>query len=262
MAETKSAPTVDAAGASAGQANIHESPTHKAILPQRAKNCKRENATNLVFLKPDRLDSEPFTTSEVIVERAGVQRHTVQQLLQKYEADFTSFGSLAFQMQVRPRPESTGATQLKVYHLNEPQATLLMTFLRNTPQVIAFKKELVRQFYAMRQELTARQVKRSALKPVRRELTDVLKDTGAGQWAYKNYMDMCYLAVLGKTAKTIREERGAPARANATEFLSSAEMEDVTQMTCRAAVFRETGFDYVQTKALLERCAVGGRRSE
>jgi len=79
----------------------------------------------------------------------------------------------------------------------------------------------------------------------------------------KNYMNLCYMAALGKTAKIIREERGASARANATEFLTSTEMEDVTQMTCRAAVFRETGFDYAQTKALLERCAMqaGGRRS-
>jgi len=68
-----------------------------------------------------------------------------------------------------------------------------MTLLRNSPQVINFKKELVRQFYAMRKELTARQVKRAALKPVRRELTDVLKDTGAGQWAYQElYEFMLY----------------------------------------------------------------------
>jgi hypothetical protein len=153
-----------------------------------------------------------------------------------------------------PSINPLGGRPQRTCNLNEPQATLLITFLDNTrPIVRDFKKELVRQFFLMRKELAARQVNRSALKPVRREMTDVLKETGAGTWTYKQYNDMCYLAVLGKTAKAIREERGAPSKANATEYLTAAEMDAVTKMTYRAAVFREAGFDYAQTKdALLE----------
>lgn len=47
---------------------------------------------------------------------------------------------------------SRGTNYEKIYHLNEEQATLLLTYLKNTPQVRAFKKELFRQFYAMRRD--------------------------------------------------------------------------------------------------------------
>ena len=36
---------------------------------------------DLVFLEPNKIDSEPFTTSDVIAECAQVQHHAVQQLL-------------------------------------------------------------------------------------------------------------------------------------------------------------------------------------
>ena len=51
---------------------------------------------------------------------------------------------------MQPLPGSKTGQKITVYHLNEQQATLLMTYLKNTEQVRAFKKELVRQFYAMR----------------------------------------------------------------------------------------------------------------
>lgn len=93
---------------------------------------------NLVFPAPN--TEEPFTTSEVISECAGVQHHTVTRLIQQHESDFREFGSLRFEIEVRKR--EVGATTAKKYKLNEQQATLLLTFLRNTPTVIAFKKEL------------------------------------------------------------------------------------------------------------------------
>lgn len=46
------------------------------------------------------------------------------------------------------------------YILNEQQATFLLTLLKNTPVVVAFKKELVRQFYVMRSLLLERALPR------------------------------------------------------------------------------------------------------
>lgn len=99
----------------------------------------------IVQYQPER-DDEPYTTSEIIAERANVAHHAIQQLVTKYEADFYEFGIIAFEMRKiggRGRPKT-------IYHLNEQQATLLLTYLKNTPTVRAFKKELVRQFYEMR----------------------------------------------------------------------------------------------------------------
>lgn len=41
---------------------------------------------DLVYLAPN--TEEPFTTSEVIAECAGVKRHAIQVLIQQHEKDF------------------------------------------------------------------------------------------------------------------------------------------------------------------------------
>lgn len=64
--------------------------------------------------------------------------------------------------------------------LNEEQATLLMTYMRNSEITRKFKKELVKQFYAMRRFLLEKQSKlwndtRIANKENRLKETDVIK---------------------------------------------------------------------------------------
>ena len=51
---------------------------------------------DLVYLAPN--TKEPFTTSEVIAECAGVKRDTVQKLIQRHEKDFREFGRVGFEM--------------------------------------------------------------------------------------------------------------------------------------------------------------------
>ena len=69
---------------------------------------------------------------------------------------------------------------MEVFLLNEEQATFVITLLRNSKVVVIFKKELVRQFYAMRRFLIEKQSKiwndtRLASKENRLKETDVIK---------------------------------------------------------------------------------------
>ncbi len=136
---------------------------------------ERAGPASLV-LAPQRAPGEPYTTSEIIAAGAGVQRRTVDHLLLAHKTDFEEFGILRFEIAKtggRGRPEV-------IYHLNEQQATLLMTYLKNTEVVRAFKKELVRQFYAMRSLLLERaspiwQDARSLGKEIRRQESDTIK---------------------------------------------------------------------------------------
>lgn len=132
----------------------------------------------LVFWKPSNPALEPYTTSEVIAEAAGVKRRSVTHLIQQHKADFQEFGKVRFE--IAPLPGSKTGQKVTVYHLNEQQATLLMTYLKNTEQVRAFKKELVRQFYAMRDFIRERQSPiwqdtRALGKEIRRMETDAIK---------------------------------------------------------------------------------------
>ena len=212
------------------------------------------NEKEMVFIDPPTADAIPFTTSEVIAECTGVQHHTVTRLLRDNKADFEEFGVYGFQIH-KPPLGSAGGRPEKVYCLNEEQATLLITYLKNTPQVRKFKKELVRQFYAMREELTRRRIQQVSLKPVRRTMTDAIRDfvpdSPHKNMQYRNYTNLAYMTAMGMTAKAIRRARGASRNANAVEFLTAEELQAVERASRHISVLLENGLDYGQVKEVL-----------
>lgn len=212
---------------------------------------------DLVYLSPNTED--PFTTSEVIAECAGVKRDTVQKLVQRHEKDLREFGRVGFE--IRALQTRGGQQMAKIYHLNEQQATLLLTFLRNTAVVIEFKKELVRQFFAMRKELMNIKAIKAERKPLRTSMTDAIKslpDSPHKQFKYNQYTDLAYMAALGKTARQLRKERGAAKSATASDYMSSDELAAVAKMENRISVLLEVGMDYQQVKnCLMQTKAIG-----
>lgn len=192
-----------------------------------------------------------FTTSEIIAQFAGVQHHTVTRLIQQHEEDFKYFGILRFEIE-----EIKGRGQpAKHYELNEQQATLLMTYLKNTPQVRAFKKELVRQFYAMREELNRAKVTHAAKNPIRRSMTDALQEhlpeSPHKQKQFGNYTDLTYRAVFGKPARKMREELGLKKRENLVPYMTSEQLAAVAKVEEQVAVLTDLGLDYQQIKEFL-----------
>lgn len=207
---------------------------------------------DLVYLTPN--TEEPFTTSEVIAECAGVKRDTVQKLVQRHEKDLREFGRVGFE--IRTLQTRGGQQMAKVYHLNEQQATLLLTFLRNTPVVIEFKKELVRQFFAMRKELMNIKAIKAERKPLRTSMTDAIKalpDSPHKQFKYSQYTDLAYTAALGRTARQLRKERGADKGATASDYMNADELAAVASMENRISVLLDIGMSYQQIKNSLLR---------
>lgn len=208
---------------------------------------------DLVYLAPN--TKEPFTTSEVIAECAEVKHHAIQQLIQKHKSDFRSFGLIAFEMR-KPPAGSKGGRPETIYRLNEQQATLLMTYLRNTPVVREFKKELVRQFYAMRKELLNVRVAKAERKPVRLGMTDAIKalpDSPHKKFKYNQYTDLAYRTALGKSARQLRDERGADNTAVASDYMSADEITAVSSVENHIAVLLDVGMEYQQVKDCLAR---------
>lgn len=203
----------------------------------------------LVFLKSNM--DEPFTTSEIIAECSEVQHHTVTRLIQQHEKDFEEFGLLRFEINAVKTPGSRGTKYTKNYKLNEQQATLLFTFLRNTPTVIEFKKTLVRQFYEMREELIKARLAKQERKPLRTSMTDAIKalpDSPHKHLKYGQYTDLAYTATLGKSARQIRKERGADKDAVASDYMTAEELAAVSKMENRISVLLEVGMEYAQIK--------------
>lgn len=96
-------------------------------------------------------DGELRVSSIAVADRTEVQHKNVLELLRNNRADFETFGNLAFE--TRPFESARGVRLREEAHLNEQQATLLITYMRNSEIVRAFKLELVKQFYEMRTAL-------------------------------------------------------------------------------------------------------------
>ena len=207
---------------------------------------------DLVFLEPNKLGSVPFTTSKVISEFSGVSHKYIKKQLAAHRKEFLMFGLLD-----ALATESTGGRPEEIIKLNEEQATFLMTLLKNTPTVVEFKVELVRQFYAMRKELTAGAVARAGRIPSRRDMTDAIRDCVPDSphkaRRYKQYTDLAYKAALGRNAVQLRKERNAPKGANMAEYLTAKEIEAVSKMEGRISVLLEMGMDYDTIKAIVLR---------
>ena len=91
-------------------------------------------------------DGDAVTTTLAIAEGTLSDHASVIKLVRTYQADLEEFGLLDF------KSESPGGRPTEYAFLNEPQSTLLLTYMRNTDIVRAFKKKLVREFWEMVQQ--------------------------------------------------------------------------------------------------------------
>ena len=157
--------------------------------------------SELVFCNPKRIENEPFTTSEVIAQESGIGHRKIKAAIRKYQTQLEAFGLL-----VSYRAESTGGRPEEFYKLNEGQATFLMTLLKNTPAVVAFKQELVRQFFAMRDKLSNVASARNDFKTLTEHIA-LIKDEPKA-YHFSNECDMINRLAVGMSAKRFREAHG------------------------------------------------------
>lgn len=206
----------------------------------------------LVFIHDFSVKSEPFTTHEIIAEYAELAPKTVARLIRKHMEDLKSYGLVGFE--IRANQTSRGIREEKIYHLNEPQATLLITYLKNTERVRAFKQELVRQFFLLRDEA----MKHRAIRPeeirTRRKLTDAIKESPHfGEHGYKHLTDLAYKSVTGLTASRIKEIRGNGTVKAAADLLSVDELMKYEEKENFLTSLVDSGLTYQEIKEILFR---------
>lgn len=160
-------------------------------------------------------ENDVFTNSKVIAEGTENKHEAVQKIISKYADDILDFGALRFEMRVLKHQNYKGSTREKVYYLNEEQATFVITLLRNSKVVVKFKKELVRQFFAMRKFLIEKQSElwtgtRITNKENRLKETDVIKllaDYAKEQGSsHSDKLYMTYTKLAKKVAGGKRDE--------------------------------------------------------
>lgn len=179
---------------------------------------------NLVYMDGKK---EPYTTSEIIAECAAISHHAIQEHIRKRKDRLERYGIIAFEMRKlngRGRPE-------KLYRLNEQQATLLITFLKNTEQVANFKENLVKAFFEMRDELAKFKLQRALEKPKRKTLHDSIESWGsAPKHAHPTINNLLLKGASGMNKRQLVEARGGPTGIDSltsTELVRYQALEDM-----------------------------------
>ena len=186
---------------------------------------------------------EPYTTSAIIAECAGIKHHAIQEHIRKQIGRLEQFGKVSFKM----RPLQSGQ-QAKDYILNEQQATLLITFLKNTEQVANFKTNLVKAFFEMRDELSKFRMQRALEKPKRKTLHDSIENwEQAPKYPHSTMNNLLLKAVTDMNAKQLVKSRGGY---NGIDSLTSDELEQYQAFEDMVIAMIGLNMSYQEIKAM------------
>lgn len=200
---------------------------------------------NLVYLDGAK---EPYTTNEIISECAEIERISVRKLIENHKEDLEVFGILSFEMTKindgRGRPR-------KIYHLNEQQATLLITYLDNTEPVREFKKNLVSAFFEMRDELTKIRIERASERPKHLALNEVINRwENAPKMAYSTVYNLLLKGVTGYNKTQLTAKRGGETGIDCLNSIELAQYQALEDMTIALI---NLNFSYQEIKTMVFR---------
>ncbi|MBS0950222.1 Rha family transcriptional regulator [Weissella minor] len=194
------------------------------------------------------LKDAPYTTVSVIEKFTKNSRHSIMQLINRHKNKLEELGVLAFEMR-KPLKGSKGGRPIKEIHLNEDQATFLITLLENTPTVVNFKFALVTAFRQAKQELINQQVLLERNHQTNKDLGEVIKEHFPDNpFMYSTFHNLAYKVAIGMNPKQVKQSRNV---ANAQDALTSDELDKVERYRTIIANLIELGMDYQQIKQKL-----------
>lgn len=105
------------------------------------------------------INQQAFVSSLNIAEAIGYPHQNIVKMIRKHQVDLEVFEEVGFEIRLNPQGSPT-----EYALLNERQATLLLTYMRNKPIVKKFKIALVKQFYELQQnQLDVDQIQKELL---------------------------------------------------------------------------------------------------
>jgi len=94
----------------------------------------------LVQIKKIKGTEDIFTDSKIIADKTKYKHDSITKILRRYKNDFEEFGP----MDTMSVGKNGTRDYLKLYLLNEQQATLLMTYLENNPIIRKFNNYIIK----------------------------------------------------------------------------------------------------------------------
>lgn len=194
---------------------------------------------------------EPYTLSSIIAECAEVKHRHLKILLNKHRADFEKFGKVTFKIS----PSEAGQN-VRDYILNEQQATLLITYLRNTEPVKEFKTNLVKAFFEVRDEVAAFRYQRALEQPKRKSLHEAIEHwEQAPKHAHPTLNNLLLKGASGMNKRQLMAARGGY---NGIVSLTSTELARYQDLEDMAIAMIKLGMTYQEIKSMVFRPQQGG----
>lgn len=191
---------------------------------------------------------EVFTDSRILADGAGIEHRAVIQLITNHLGDVSEFGRVTFQM--IPFETNGGVQKIKVCRLNEEQATFVISLMKNTKAVVAFKKELVKQFYKMKQFIKTLVTARKEF-PLLTENIKLLHENPK-PYHFSNECDMINRIVTGMSAKQFREAHGIGKGESIRPYLTDEQIQLIETLQKVDVGLLVAVPDYEQRKRYLE----------
>ncbi|MBR7085321.1 MAG: Rha family transcriptional regulator [Oscillospiraceae bacterium] len=193
---------------------------------------------------------EAFTDSMTIAEGAGVEHSSVIKLITNHIDDVSEFGMVGFE--IRPFETNGGMQKVKICRLNEQQATFVISMMKNTKQVIAFKKELVRQFFEMKEFIQTMITTRQDFSLLTEQIK--LVHVNPKPYHFSNECNMINKLVTGMTTKQFREKHNIKKGESIRPYLTPEQLTLMEKLQKLDYGLLVAVPDYNQRKQLLIQC--------
>lgn len=168
--------------------------------------------------------------SRLVAQRLGIEHHTLLKTIDKYLERLEAISPVRFEVDVVKRPQG-GGSPTRFAWLDERQATLLMTYSRNTEQVLDCKDALVDAFEK------AKQVIKENIPAQSQEIERMKLELHLIQ-AKQRYLDVSYAIQMSTNAATLawlRGETPPPAKLEYTErFVDARTGKEIGSSTGRS----------------------------
>lgn len=194
-----------------------------------------------------------FTHSDLIAQGVGKSHDSVIKLIDRNIEDLNEFGPVGFEIRMANRIQG-GGKSIRVATLNEEQATLLITYMRNNEKVRLFKKLLVKEFFKMRDVLHKKANDRRFAKVEYRPMTDAIKHEKESQgktikhYHFSNEADLINRIALGMTSAKFRVFHDLSKKDPIRDYLTPYQLKCVTDLQRANTAFIQMGLDFDERK--------------
>ncbi|HEL0020898.1 TPA: Rha family transcriptional regulator [Streptococcus equi subsp. zooepidemicus] len=189
---------------------------------------------------------EPYTLSSIIADCAEVRHRHLKILINKHKERLERFGKVSFKIS-----SSESGQNVRDYILNEQQATLLITFLKNTEKVANFKENLVKAFFELRNEVAEFRYQRALEKPKRKTLHDSIETwEQAPKHAHPTVNNLLLKGASGLNKKQLMAQRGGH---NGIDSLTSTELVKYQALEDMAIAMINLDMSYQDIKTMVFR---------